>query len=96
MLGVEYASPAEGGLVTRHGKIIGRLTSFGQNRLGITCSLHKCGTVVHGSVTIQEAARWLAHGIDPGPTASAADWVAARAKHLQVPWPRRKPDVWHT
>ena len=90
---VVYSQPSEGGLVLRNGVRIGKISRL-LGGISVCCDMHKCGTVVHSTITIEECARWIDRGTEVPPGATDLERLSLRREHLSVPWPR-KPMVWY-
>ena len=88
-----YHGPADGGLVIRHGEIIGRLKDL-KGRLAVTCTMHMCGTVMARGTTTEGAARWIASGREVPKGASDATRLALKQEHMAIPFPNGW-EVWY-
>ena len=89
MAGVSF-SPPPAGHVTRHGKLIGRLTRF-KNSLSIYCYMHGCAQCVSAKVPDEAGVAWIVQGQEVPDSLpvkeQAAKKRALKALHMQVPKP---------
>lgn len=90
---IEVEDPFKGGLVTKGGRIVGRITPWpnGKN-FGVKCMVHpgKCSHVVSAKVAVQAMAEWLAAGVPAPPFATTAEVAELRRLHMEVPRPSRR------
>lgn len=92
--GVSWSPPDAGGYITRHGRIIGRMTTF-RNNLSVRCSMHDCSIAVNNSVPLEEAVAWVLQGTPIPPDLPYSERSALKTKlkteHMKAPRPKPRP-----